>query len=431
MNLTWFFVFTFSAILLFLLFYRKTHDALNPPGAMVFIWLFTAGLCHLNLGIYQEPWSIQMYNAVFLSALVMTISGLITLKSKRAKRASYSATKLQTFSLDSAQTRLFHQIFYMWVLLCFICALITIFENGIQLTAVFTTSLEGNKGQWVKSSSSFVEYFANMLPHCAIVAFFEIMYTEKLRKTSKGIDVAIIVFSTFYVLFVMFSRGTAVIMVLGCFYIYYRKRRISVHKIIMYFGVLLSAFGVYALMRWSVHSTELAVYSGSSSNLVFNAVYNYIVYCFQNFDNLLQRGSPNTIYKYVFPAIAKMAGTYDAIEITYLSTGGFNASVFITGGYHDLGWLGIVLYSFVDVWIVTSIYNATNRNEAYTMILAMLQRGIFSLFFGEYILLVNGQSLPIVIVWIIVLLTRRKVRRGMQVAMHSIGEYSYAAEKGR
>lgn len=417
MNIEFFFLFSIAAITLYLFFYIETHDVLNPPGAMVTIWLFMAGICHLDLGTYQKPWCTKTYIVIIVATCSMTLTGYCVLKNKSARKKLMK--KRSDFNIEENQRTSFYHWFYLWVGICFICLIINMRENQIPLTYVFTHSLSGNKGVWRLSSNILVKYFTCMFPYCAIISFYILLFKKKISCREKILNIIIVLVSLFVVLFVMVSRGTAIIPLLGFIYVLHRKNHFSIVKLGQIFGIVLTLFGVYALFRWSDHSSELAVYSGRIQSPLFNSIYNYIVYCYQNLDTLIREGSPMTIYKYNLPQISKLLGIYNAEELKYISVAGFNACTYLVGAYHDLGMLGVIGYSTLSTFIVTWLYNLSNRNESYTIPLAMLQRGIMTRFFGEYIFLLNGQSLPIVIAVILIWMTSRRskvrivIRRSM------------------
>lgn len=408
MNQTWLYIFIGLSIADYYLFYKITKDVLNPVGVMNFIWLFMAGVCHLGLGEYQREWIGETYLVVLTSSLVMTLTGLFILRKNRARQVS-KKKKHKIISMNASQRKTFHKLFLALFVLCFVSAIGGMIENGINLTYFFTNVTEGNKGEWILSSNVFIEYFSNMLPHCAILAFFEICFFDELSKRAKRFNWFIIGSSLFYVLFVMCSRGTAMIMLLGMVYIYHRRNRLTIRKIAFFAVIILLAFGAFSLMRWRVHDSNLAIYSGKSDSLIFNSIYNYIVYCYQNLDTLIRNGSPMTLYKYELQPIAKMIGTLHEGDLAYISVSGFNACTFLIGPYHDLGMFGVVIYSFIDMAIVAFFYNISNKDESYSIIVAMLQRGVISCFFSEYILLLNGQSLPLVLACVLIWMSKKFV----------------------
>lgn len=410
-------IFLAAAIALYYMLYRKTRDLLNPPGLMIFISLFVAGVSHLNLGAYQTAWSKDTYWSITLSALTMTIAGLIFIKNKRARISSALLKDNMETPRGIPLSRRFHRIYYVWAGICFIAAAWTIIEKGLDLTYVFTVSMDGNKGEWAYSDNMFVEYFAGMLPHISIIAFFEIVFSRYNNKLEKIINMVIIVASLFFTLFVMVSRGTAIIQILGYLYILNRKKRLSFQQFGKLVLAILFLFGAFSLLRWQDPSSA-TVYSGRLDLPLFNSIYNYIAYCYQNFDSLVRMGSPFTQYKFVFMPITKFMGTYEADDIIYISIAGFNAAPSIFGYYHDLGNFGIALYSMVVIIFLSALYNMSNKNEAFSLVLAMFQKGVFSIFFGDYILQFNGQILPMIITFILIIINR---------CDSNLGYYSYSS----
>ncbi|SMP56761.1 O-antigen polymerase [Anoxynatronum buryatiense] len=401
MNFWGYFLFSFFAIYLYMVFYWITKDVLNPPGIMISIWLFFAGVSHLNLGSFQRDWIPETYWAIILSAFSMTIAGLLLLKGRRARLVSLSSRRREMPLKNMMLTYKFNKLYYVWACVSLFSAVWVIFEQGIDITYFFTVTLEGNKGQWQKSNIVFIEYFSFMLPHISIISFFQIIFGRCKNRLEKHFNIFIIGASLYFTLFVMVSRGTAIIQLLGYLYIANRKKRLSFGRLGRVLVAIIFLFGAFSLLRWQ-DPTVGTIYSGRTDSLIFNSVYNYIVYCYQNLDTLIREGTPYTIYKYVFASISQALGLSSSSELRYISTGGFNAVPFIFGHYHDLGMIGVIIYPVIIVWMMSTLYNMSNRNEAYSIVLAMFQKGVFSVFFGDYILLFNAQNLAMVIAFLII-----------------------------
>lgn len=402
MNIWSVLLFSLAAIIIYYILYKKTRDLLNPTAVMIFISLIIAAISQLNLGIFQTEWSKQTYYSISLSAISMTIASLLFVNYKRTKKQFLILKKNDLSKLYIPLSKNFHKIFYIWAALCYFAAIWTTIEKGFDLTYIFKTTMIGDKGQWSYSKFKVIEYLAGMLPHISIIAFFEIIFSRYHSKREIVINSIIIIGSLFFSLFVMVSRGTALIQILGYIYIINRNKRLSFLTIGKYISIILLIFGIFSLLRWQDHSVA-TVYSGKVNSIIFNSIYNYIAYCYQNFDTLVKNGSPYTIYKYVFMPITKILGTYNENDIVYISVAGFNAAPSIFGYYHDLGNIGIVLYSSIVIMLLSKLYNLSNRNEAFSLIIAMFQKGVFSVFFGDYILLFNGQILPMLITYFIIL----------------------------
>lgn len=408
MNIIWFFVFSGIAMFVYLLFYKIAKDPMNPVGIMISIFTLMAGVCHLNLGAYQEAWCNKTYMLILLSIFTMTVTGLVLVKPKRAR--CIFTENATNFCISETQRSHFKKWIYFIVVICLICSIRTMAEVGVSFNNIFHAAAIGHKGDWRLSSSSLVEYFTFMLPSVSVACYFILQFSDVVSWKDKVFCYGTMVYTVLFTTFVMVSRGTVIILLLGCLYIRHRKKHFSIAHIIRTALVIAFLFGLFSTVRWADYNSGTeAVYSGKTNSFIFNSVYNYIVYCFQNFDVLVRRGSPMTRYMYNLAPIAKMLGLYDQTKITYLSIKGFNACIFLTGAFHDLGTFGVFLYSMIDVIIIGTLYNLSNKNEAYSICLGILQRGIFVLFFAEYIFMLNGQNLFLFISIPLILLTSNRI----------------------
>lgn len=409
MSIIWFFVFSEIALCIYWLFYHKTKDPLNPVGIMIFIFTLMAGVCHLNLGEYQTVWCGKTYMLIFLSIGTMTVTGWMLVKPQRARQI-FTKGKNSGYHISETQVSYFKKWIYFIVFICLLCSVWTMIESGVFLDNILYAAELGHKGNWRMSSNSFVEYFTYMLPSVSVACYFILQFSDVISWKEKVLCYGTILYTVLYTTLVMVSRGTILILLLGCLYIRHRKKHFSFAQIIRIIFIITFLFGIFSIVRWADYSSGTeAVYSGKSGSLIFNSVYNYIVYCYQNFDDLVRRGSPMTEYMYNLAPIAKLFGLYDKSKIIYLSTKGFNACIFLTGAFHDLGTVGVFLYSMIDVIIVGILYNLSNKNEAYSICVGILQRGIYVLFFAEYIFILNGQNLLLFISIPLILFTSKKL----------------------
>lgn len=407
MSIIWFFLFTEIALFIYWLFYHKTKDPLNPVGIMIFIFTLMAGVCHLNLGAYQTAWCYKTYLLILLSICTMTVTGLALVKDKRARKI-FAGKKTSAYHISETQMSYFKKWIYFIVVFSLLCSVWTMVESGVFFNNAFHAAEIGHKGNWRMSSSPLIEYFTFMLPSVSVACYFILQFSDMVSWKDKFFCYGTMLYTVLYTTFVMVSRGTLLILLLGCLYIRHRKKHFSIAQIIRTALILVFFFGLFSIVRWADYSSGTeAVYSGKTGSFIFNSVYNYIVYCFQNFDTLVRRGSPMTGYMYNLAPIAKLFGLYDKSRVIYLSIKGFNACIFLTGAFHDLGAFGVFLYSMIDVTIVSILYNLSNKNESFSICVGILQRGIYVLFFAEYIFMLNGQNLLLFISIPLVLFTSK------------------------
>lgn len=408
MNTIYFYIFITLSILIYIYFYKLSKDTLNPIGMMSFIWLFVASICHLNIGAYQNPWSLKTYIVVIITEIILVTVGTISLNRKNSILRFSENNDLKENEINL--TNKFHIFFIIWTFLCYISMIYVTIENGFDWTYVFTNDLTGNKGEWVKSNNYIISIIIGTVPHCSILAYFEIKNKINQTRRQRYFCIIYIIISLFFMLFVMCSRGTAMIAILGMVFLSNRKKTFSLSKWFMIIGLCVFAYSIYALFRWSTIDTSLYVYSGNSSSPLVNSMVNNVVYQYQNLDTLIQRNYDMTYYRSVFEPILKILGLSDSRETFYISVAGNNANTFIFKYYQDLKMLGVIIYVAFDAWLMTMFYNKANKNEAYSLIVAFFQKGICSVFFGDYILVLNTQWLPWITVAIMIKLCKTSVK---------------------
>ena len=226
---------------------------------------------------------------------------------------------------------------------------------------------------------------------------------KKGRETAY--NVFVITICIFYCWFIVVSRGTLIIILLGALYIWYRKRRPSPGLVLCTLLAIVTVFAVLMVFRVSGVSD---VYSGSTSSGVLNSLINYFVYGFQNLNTLVDNGSPLTLGAFTFPTINKILGIYDPSIFQLYQTNLFNNRTFLYGYFHDFGVAGTLIIVGMIALFLAWCYKKTLSNSYWILFLAVLQKAIFVAFFENNFLgsLINMS--PYFIVLIIIWYSNRK-----------------------
>lgn len=406
------YLFQISALLFYIIFYKKSGDVLNPPGLMVSSWLFTCGFSMLNLGAFQTPWGSETYVVVSVTAGIMIVVSLFLVKWKSARTAMTQIYRGEIIREKSFQPDCYRNIWLLITLLCLLAVAVEIHEQGIGLFNILTSDFVGRKSRYIMASSVAVEYMVNFLPYCGIFTLYSfLVYKHQRRKWSLLWLGIVLGGGCVYLLLLRSSRGHFLILLLGCIYVWHRYRGISLRQFGIFLLIISVFFGIFAILRFGDEQASEAVFSGEINNPAFNAFYNYVAYCYQNLDSLIQDPPPSTNGKYMFSNFFQAMGEDVESEIVNYSIRGFNAFPFIYGYYHDFGLPGVVVLAGLTTALICYLYNLSNRDNDYSLVLAFYMRGIYSIFFGNYILLFNGQILPIVFIFLTLKLTSRSAHR--------------------
>ena len=380
------------AIMVFSFVYKKTRDALHPIAVLPTIWFLTAAISSLQLGDYQTSWLLETHIMVILSGLAYVAAGIPAENPRDGTRGN----ELRINDTYILLTR------FLFIFCVFVTANIFV-SKGMDLSffrEVSGADLKTEVGHGLSTVSSIETYIINFLPFCALFSVFELLYSGR-EDRHLIYNILVIAVAVMYCLFILHSRGTLLYIILGTIFILNCKKRISIRYL------LLAGIGVVVVLGLIMMNRvfhESIVYSGVEgvNNLVLSSTYNYIVYCFQNFNEIVEEGSRYNIFANVGQSLYKVLGIYDdgniiRHEVAYV----FNAVGWLSPFYDDLGFLGTLFYPWLIGRILVRFYNGTRTNKYYVLVLASLQKAIYTAFFGNYFLSAFSVMLPYFLIGVV------------------------------
>ncbi len=383
-----------EAIYLYIILYKKHKDMLNPFGISCVIMLITAAISLLNPGNILSKWHILTHLSVQAFSLVVFAIGFIQPVNEKKNNVRF----INISTLGNSKFLSYSVYFF---LISFVCALYEWYKNGLIVTLINSDSTIDLKSELISFSG--VHYGTVCLPYCAVISFYKLLYI-KMSKKKFVLNILVIAFTIFYELFVEMSRGTMLILLLSLIVIYDRKKKISVIKLLRY-GALIIAFMILFMMIRVANRNSL-VYTGTGGYTWWSPVYMYIGTCFDNLNTLVTSNNKLTLgYITVLKPILEVLGFELNIEYIQYNYFFFNARTMLYPFYHDLGVLGVVIFTAIIYSVVAFIYKKSTYDDRYLILFASLQKCIFMPFFGNYFTGVFCNTFPFIAIWFLIVLS--------------------------
>lgn len=365
-------VYTLIGIFTFIYYYKKTRDILNPFGIVIAIWCMVAGIANLNLSHLETQWNVVTYLVVILFPL------MIMFVAEVGKINVFDRTRYDRIELSNCYILCSRFVF----LICVVCAFVEFKAQGYSI-GLFT-DLDGvSDAKTTIQSVPIWHYGTIYLPYCSISAFYELCFSKIKSKTSILFLLIEFILPILHSLFIIVSRGTLLIIILGVVYIWSRKFKIKVSKLAAIIAFILAAFVL--IMQLRVNYSGSLVYSVIEGHTIISVIYSYTALNFNNLTLLTQNGSSWTIINRTFGGITQLLGMYGWFKLpdTYMTVF-FNALPICYYFYDDLGLIGVVLYTTIIFSVVKKLYNKCNVNQNYMILMASLQKAIWMSIFGNY-----------------------------------------------
>lgn len=367
------------ALCAYLYFYKITKDSLNPFGISIFMYMACYGINTLNLSIYQENMLFISHIIALLPMISIFLIGMVICTKHKP-----------VFKADSIPMVSKNYIFFMWFfsLLSMGCVAYlnltrgVIFKIDIGVAGALNERKYEIAGQ-VYSNSGIIGKFAQIYPYTMVFIAYDFIFRTQKRLSTKIVEIVYCIFCVIYTLFVLASRGTLLLSVVGILYLLNKKYHFSAKKLAMVLLGIIIAFSMYMEIRVI---SDSVIYSGTSvSNRMFNSIYNYFVLSFNNFDQLVRQGSPYTGIQCTLKSLSKILGIYNESNLIYHKTFIFNEELFIYSFYHDLGILGVIIWPVIIYFFIGNIYiYSKKRKPEAILLLAMYGKAIMVLPFGNY-----------------------------------------------
>lgn len=375
-------IFLFSglvALTTYLYFYKITKDSLNPFGVSIFIYLSMYGLSTMNLSIYQEPMCILTHFICWIPISIIFVIGICF-----CNRYHHSFLEEKIPFVTPNYKKI------MWLIcgVCLIAVVYLIVTRGFNLKIDLNevAALNYRKGEITRQvfkGSGFIGKLAIVFPYTVVFVAYDFIFDNNKKFITRVIEIVYATICTWYMLFALASRGTLLLPVLGILYLLNKKYHFRARTVALTLFAVLLGFTVYLNIRIIAES---AVFSGTIvENRTFNSVYNYFALAFNNFDMLVRHGSPFTVIEYSFISLSKLLGVYNSEHILEFKTLFFNEELFIYGFYHDLGLVGVIVWTTIIYLVIGTIYvYSKNKNPELILLIAMFGKAIFVLSFGNY-----------------------------------------------
>lgn len=380
-------------------FYRRSKDVLNPFGITIITWNIIAGISSLQLSYLQQNWSRDMYAISLLFPLTVFVAGTTGAKGTGTVAASNPDT-WEKIEITNSYRIVSRFVF----IICILCALVEWQAQGFIIPFLVKNVFD------VKSlvvTLPVVHYGTVFLPYCAICAIWEFFYRKDMRKKTVLFLTVIVGCSIFHSLFIVASRGTLLILVLGGLYIVARRYRFSVMKIAL--PVMGLVWGLVLIIQNRVGSTSL-VFHVIRDHPILSAIYSYTGLNLENLNKLTYKGPDLSIIKNSFLGVWQMFGYGTSIEANISETTEFfNATTICYYFYEDLWLIGVVLYTFLIYAVLKFLYNKSMTDSRYVLMIAVLQKAIWMTFFGNYFTAYRVILLPYLVIGIIIFTLRTRI----------------------
>lgn len=372
-----FLMYTFLGVVGYKYFYEVTNDTLNPFSLSLFCWLFSFALCSLRLNPSLPNISYRTHIVVIIVAFLLFFSGLLTIVPYEEQIKSSNRPRFYASS-D------YKKILNVVIILSILSIAFILYKNNFDLSKLSTNGDGFDKKTDVEiyENAGSLRYLANFLPYIPILTTFYLLFGERVKKVEAIVYVVLSLLIYAYLWFVLISRGSLLISLVGITYLVNRKYSISIKKLLAI--ALLSCILFAVLFSFRLDHRSSAFY-GSTSNPMINSSYNYITVGFVNLDKLLTHGSPLTVITSTMYSLSNLLGIYHENDMLYYTTGPYNTITFVYKFYHDLGYLGIVLYPLLIYYIVGRVYVAAkSKHFYYHLIIAAYMKPIITVGYGLY-----------------------------------------------
>ncbi len=359
-------------------FYYKTRDAMNPFGISLGLFLMAAGLSCLKLNPIQFELSFSTHFVIGLTAAEIFLAGFIFVSPLKNIRG------IKT--IEPTVTNNYVFLTYLLTGIVFLVSLAVWF--GVDVQQIYDTANENYDMKTAVSDaidfSRITGYILQVFPYTALFVLYDILFNQRNSKIKMLLGSGYVIWTMIFIWRVMVSRGTLLIILLGGLCLINRKYKLKLKGI--FFALMGLAIAMAGLMALRMNLNSVA-FSGNTSNIYFNTVYNYVAITFQVLDKLIQHGSPYSGFSSTWITLSKVLGFHDPDAQLLYTVGpyNYNARTFLYTFYHDLGILGVIVYPTLIFSIIGFLYHrAMSTKPHYILYIAMLQKPIMVLFFGNY-----------------------------------------------
>ena len=387
------FLYLLEAIIGYYSIVNRSKDILNPFAISGGLWMLCAGISQLHLSNLSRSWCLETHIAIHIFFYMVIIVGFIFTKSR--SRFYYSKSEVKI-------TRAFNMAYSLLIVVVILCCLLEWRANNFDIVLLNKQNSGDLKSGMVALKG--IHYFSICLPYCALISFFCVMYDNHHHFMR---HVFIIMFAIFYVSFIELSRGTLLIMLLGMLYIYHTKKRLRLVALIIVILFTLCLLSIAIIIR--LQNNASIVFTAVEGNIYISSIYTYIETPFLNLDQLIANGSPySMLYATILRPLCQVLRLDLGFEYIEYNTLFFNARTMIYGFYHDLGFFGIFLFTFIIYSFIGYIYRSVQYSGRWILLLAAFQKALYMPIFGNYFIGTVVTTFPFFIIFLLTLLLKQK-----------------------
>jgi oligosaccharide repeat unit polymerase len=371
---------------LFLFVSLRYNDFFNPLAVGTLIW-FSASSISVYPGFHdssvQDSISLQTIIVIFISGLFFCFPAIILKK-------NFIKNVRRNFQVRDVIFGVGYRSVVGLTSLLTILAFFIRFHDQLSGPALFSTSGGSDLKANVPDAIPVLHYFDYLTPVVALVLVYEWMFDRFISSRRKIVIFLYIIFVLISLIVYKVSRGELFVLFLGSLYLYYVKgvalgsrRLLSTFLLSSSLVFVIALIGLYRISNNSRVSTQF----GADVWPFLSQVYTYLAFNFQNLNQLVVNENPYTYFWATWRFILRYFyfGDFKSdLNIVDYETIFFNAKTFVYYFYHDLGLLGVALYSFFIGCFVHFFYILAMRDPRFFIILASLQKPVFFLFFGNY-----------------------------------------------
>lgn len=372
------FLLFFTGIFFYVSLYMRTKDKLYPSAVLLFIWYLSASISSIP-SFYvpglQNEWGSTMMLVVYCSGLAFYIPSFLL------------ANKSVKITTSSIYFTSFYKIIFNFFLFLSVLAFILHFsQNGFNITIL---SSANDLKSTIPPALHGIHYFEILIPYLALASFFELQTSANISKKRKYILYLYIFFAiVIYSFLFAVSKGTILIFLLGIMYYYNRRYYITWKKIFILVPTLFIIIGLFSLLRMNSDSMVLTHFGTSVWSKMFSSFYTYIAYNFENLNKLVisdvsETGVWYSLKVFLYPVFFDEYHT-NSMNLIKFDTLFFNARTYLYPFYHDLHFIGVLIYPFILGVLISFISYLSRKNLMYILLIMSIQKAIYFTFFGNY-----------------------------------------------
>lgn len=371
-------IYLILAFILYSYSYYKSKDLWHPLGVASFFWFICVALSSyepLYDPVLQSSWSFNMHFAVLISGLIFAFPLTFSkLKETTPRKGAIYFTLSYLMSVNFLMIASIAVFCLRFKTIIFTPPLL--FSGGVDAKDMVPEALVG------------FNYIELLIPFLAVFCIFELRFSSQCSRTRKVFLYGYIFFYITTSIFYKVTRGDLILFIFGFIYLYFVSGGRITFKLFKYVALILVGIGFFTSKRLVEGSAVLSRFGEDIFSIFFSIIYTYVAYNFENLNKLISSDfsltyfwGANKYFMHIFFRDEYMSGNTGLLNFETLF---FNAKTYLYYFYHDLDMIGVILYPLLISSIVQIIYNLSVVRYRFIILVAVLQKAIVFLFFGNY-----------------------------------------------